>query len=99
MAGDFMNAQEIYENFVNGRGPDGLIESAMYLSQAEVTYNARAKQIETLAASMEEGWTGDAGGAAQRGAGPLAVEHAGAAEAMATAKELLTDQATQWGDT
>lgn len=99
MAGDFMSAQEIYENFVNGRGPGGLIQAAMHLSKVEDTYNARARQIETLAASMEEGWTGDAGGAAQRGAGPLAVEHAGAAEAMSTAKELLTDQATQWSDT
>ena len=99
MAGDFMTAQEIYENFANGRGPDGLIQAAMQISQVEDTYNARAQQIKSLAASMEEGWTGDAGGAAQRGAGPLAVEHAGAAEAMSTAKQLLTDQATQWGDT
>ena len=37
MAGDFMTAQEIYENFVNGAGPGSLVEGAMQISGIEAT--------------------------------------------------------------
>jgi hypothetical protein len=90
---DSMSGQEIYENFANAPGPDGLMQSQEQLAMVEAVYTERENQIRTLAASMEEGWTGDAAGAAQRGAGPLAVAHGGAAQEMATAKDLLSNQA------
>jgi hypothetical protein len=94
-----MTAQEIYANFHDGEGPDGLVRAGMHLQIVQAKYGEREQQIKELSASMEECWTGDASGAAQRGAGPLAVEHAGAAQQMNTAASLLTDQSTAWIDT
>jgi hypothetical protein len=90
---DSMSGQQIYENFANAPGPDGLMQAQQHLAMVEAVYTERENQIRTLAASMEEGWTGDAAGAAQRGAGPLAVAHGGAAQEMATARDLLANQA------
>lgn len=87
-----MNGQQIYDNFANGEGPARLMGASDYLEQIEREYTQRVQQITDLAASMEEGWTGDAAGAAQRGAGPLAVAHDGASQEMATGKDLLRDQ-------
>jgi hypothetical protein len=89
---DSMSGQQIYENFANAPGPGSLMASREDLALAESVYTERETQIRTLAASMEAGWTGDAAGAAQRGAGPLAVAHGGAAQEMATAKDLLSGQ-------
>jgi hypothetical protein len=89
---DSMSGQQIYENFASADGPDGLMQAQQHLARVETVYTERENQIRTLAASMEEGWTGDAAGAAQRGAGPLAVAHGGAAQEMATAKDLLANQ-------
>ncbi|WP_370947192.1 hypothetical protein AB5J62_06455 [Amycolatopsis sp. cg5] len=87
-----MSAQQIYENFVNSEGPARLMAASDHLEQIEREYTQRVQQITDLAASMEEGWTGDSAGAAQRGAGPLAVAHDGASQEMATGKDLLRNQ-------
>ncbi|SDX00392.1 hypothetical protein SAMN05421504_10224 [Amycolatopsis xylanica] len=88
-----MDGQAIYENFTSkAQGPRGLVQGSVELGKVEALYTLREQQITDLAASMEEGWTGDSSGAAQRGAGPLAVEHGRAAQEMATARNLLMDQ-------
>ncbi|MFD8492377.1 hypothetical protein [Amycolatopsis sp. NPDC059657] len=87
-----MSGQEIYENFANAQGPRGLEQGSLHLSKVEVYYTRREEQITAIAGSMEEGWTGDAGGAARRGAGPLAIAHGGAAQELATAKDALITQ-------
>ncbi|WP_370944844.1 hypothetical protein AB5J62_37845 [Amycolatopsis sp. cg5] len=87
-----MSAQEIYENFANAPGPSGLLQGSDILERIESYYTLREDQITKMAGSMEEGWTGDASGAAQRGAGPLAVAHGGAAQEMATSKDALRNQ-------
>ncbi|WP_157357431.1 hypothetical protein [Amycolatopsis nigrescens] len=98
-ADGMMSGQQIFENFRDAPGTDGLQTSRALLEEVERLYSDRADQITSLAASMEEGWTGDAAGAAQRGAGPLAVEHGRAAQAMATAKDLLQNQTESFHDT
>ncbi|WP_158880633.1 hypothetical protein [Amycolatopsis anabasis] len=97
--GETMSAQDIYYNFANAEGPGALLESRAQLVELEKLYTEREEQITKLAASMEEGWQGEAGGEAARGAGPLAVEHARAAQEMATAKDLLQSQADAFHDT
>jgi hypothetical protein len=62
-------------------------------------YQLLGARITELAGSFEEGWTGDAAGAAQRGAGPLAVEHARASEEMTSAATLLDGQVGSFGQT
>ena len=89
---DEMSGQQIYENFANAPGPARLVQSQQQIAKVAMVYTDRENQIRSLAASMEEGWTGDAAGAAQRGAGPLAVAHGGAAQEMTTANDLLSRQ-------
>lgn len=91
-----MSGQEVYENFAYGRGPDGLLEGSTILAKIQTYYSRREEQITEIAGSMEEGWTGDAGGAARRGAGPLAVAHGGAAQELSTAKDALVTQSTDF---
>ncbi|UKD51099.1 hypothetical protein L3Q65_24535 [Amycolatopsis sp. FU40] len=93
-----MSAQQIYDNFANAVGPGGLMQAADYVTSFQAQYESRAADIRTLAAAMEEGWTGDAAGAASRGAGPLAAEHAQAAESMSMAQAGLTTQSSAWHD-
>jgi hypothetical protein len=93
-----MSGQQIYENFINGRGTDGLANSYSSLGNVSEVYNERVDQITRLAASMEECWTGNASGAAQRGAAPLAVAHGSAAAEMITATNLLERQAGSFHD-
>lgn len=95
----FMTAQQIYDNFDKARGTGSLQEVHGYLEDVERQYTNREHDITKLAASMEEGWTGEASGAAQRGAGPMAVEHGRAAQALATAKDLLQNQSDTFHDT
>ncbi len=98
MAGQSMSAQQIYDNFANAVGPGGLMQAADYVTSFQAQYESRAADIRALAAAMEEGWTGDAAGAPSRGAGPLAAEHAQAAEAMSMAQAGLTTQSSAWHD-
>ncbi|SFB02538.1 hypothetical protein SAMN05216266_103355 [Amycolatopsis marina] len=87
-----MTGQQIYENFMIAPGTGGLSEAQMGLAKVMEEYTALADRIVKVAESLEEGWEGDASGAARRGAGPLAVEHARASEEMNTAQELLVRQ-------
>ncbi|WP_275293433.1 hypothetical protein [Amycolatopsis sp. La24] len=98
MAGQSMSAQQIYDNFATAVGPGGLMQAADHVTAFQSQYESRAANIRALAAAMEEGWTGDAAGAASRGAGPLAAEHAQAAEAMSMAQAGLTTQSSAWHD-
>jgi hypothetical protein len=92
-----MSGKAIYQNFMDGRGTDPLMESQRSIGTVSDFYEERVSQIKRLAVSMEEGWTGNASGAAQRGAGPLAEAHARASVEMKTAKELLTRQTESYG--
>jgi hypothetical protein len=94
-----MTGQQIYENFMTAPGPQGLDSARTELTKVMEDYQVLSTRITTLAASFEEGWTGDAAGAAQRGAGPLAVEHARASEEMNTAQSLLDGQISSFGRT
>ncbi len=55
---DSMSGQEIYENFATAPGPDKLQQAQHHLGRVEAVYTDRENQIRTLAASMEEGWSG-----------------------------------------
>ncbi|GAA1971489.1 hypothetical protein [Amycolatopsis minnesotensis] len=98
-ADQFMTAQQIYDNFDKARGTGSLQDARNTLQKVEEQYTIREHDITKLAASMEEGWAGAASGAAQRGAGPMAVEHGHAAQALATAKDLLQNQSDTFHDT
>jgi hypothetical protein len=89
-----MNGREIYHNFHGGTGDDG---AGLGLASGKVllitkNYEERTKSITELTGRMESAWQGSAGGAAQRGAGPLAVEHGLAQESMFTAHSTLDSQ-------
>ena len=87
-----MSGKAIYQNFIDGRGTEPLMDSQRSVGMVSDLYEERVSQIKRLATSMEEGWTGNASGAAQRGAGPLAEAHHGAATEMKTAQDLLSRQ-------
>src|SRR4051794_35448233 len=94
----FMTGQHIYENFTNGAGPDGLTRGAAIVNEVAAGYGDGAKQIRELTTEMETAWRGDAAGAAQRGAGPLALEHELATTDLHTAQDLTNRQVGSFGD-
>lgn len=94
----FLSGQEIYENFTNAEGAEGLAQGAAAVQQVVAKYNDRGDQIKRILGKMDAVWKGDAAGAAHRGAGPLAVEHALAAPAMGTAQDLAARQAGSFND-
>ncbi|MBC6446789.1 hypothetical protein [Actinokineospora xionganensis] len=87
-----MNGQQIFENFHAGRGPGQLNEAADIIRQVEADYEMWAADVRELTAKMEAAWSGDAGGAARRGAGPLVVEHELARPELTTAQDLTIRQ-------
>ncbi|MGQ0838896.1 hypothetical protein [Actinokineospora sp.] len=87
-----MSAEQIYRNFRDGAGGTGLEQAAAIVRELAEAYERRADSITRLTGRMESVWQGDAAGAAQRGAGPLAVEHALAAPDMTTAQDLTSRQ-------
>ncbi|MGB3444000.1 MAG: hypothetical protein WBA97_35130, partial [Actinophytocola sp.] len=89
-----MNGSEIYHNFRGGTGDNGagLYGAAFRVELLIKNYNERTKSITALTTQMEGAWEGDAGGAARRGAGPLAVEHGLAQDGMMTAHNTLNSQ-------
>jgi cytochrome c556 len=91
-----MNGTEIYHNFRGGTGDDarGLMSAATTVALLGKRYNDRMTSITQLTTTMESAWQGNAAGAAQRGAGPLAVEHGLAQTGMTTASDTLKNQAT-----
>ncbi|TVT62856.1 hypothetical protein FNH05_00300, partial [Amycolatopsis rhizosphaerae] len=94
-----MSGQQIYENFRNAEGPAKLEQAGTQLSLVMSQYQDRVDQIKHLASSMEEGWTGAAGDAAQRSAGPLAIAHADAASHMSIASAMIANQSQAFYDT
>src|SRR5438067_13829257 len=87
-----MSGQEIYDNFANGPGTGGLESSRDQLARVMAGYQQLSMEVTEAADAFEQGWTGDAAGAAQRGLGPWAVEHARASEEMTTGLSLLYSQ-------
>ncbi|MBO0839915.1 MAG: hypothetical protein J2O49_03745, partial [Sciscionella sp.] len=84
----------IYYNFHDSQNPDGWTNAANTLNQLNQTYSQRPKEITRLMSMMESAWQGDASGQAQRGAGPLAVEHEVAAYQMNSASYAASSQAS-----
>ncbi|GAB1516284.1 hypothetical protein [Actinophytocola sp. KF-1] len=89
-----MTGAQIYHNFRGGTGDDGfgLSASAFYVEAIVKNYEERTKSITKLTTRMESAWEGEGGGAARRGAGPLAVEHGLAKDSMMTAHTTMHDQ-------
>ena len=96
---DSMSGQQIYDNFMNAKGPGDLQQAQDHLTKVMSTYQDRAQRITSLAASMEEGWTGEAAEAAQRSAGPLALAHEDAAMQMVQASKSMEAQSQAFYDT
>lgn len=89
-----MNGSEIYHNFHGRTGDDGagLVSAGAKLIKVSDRYKERTTSITELTTTMENAWQGGAAGAAQRGAGPLAVEHGLAQGGMTTASTALDSQ-------
>jgi hypothetical protein len=94
----FMTGRKIYENFQNGQGPEGLSGGAGVVNELAAEYEEVGDAIRQLTSKMEGIWQGDAAGAAQRGAGPLAVEHELAGPHLDTAQDLTSRQAGSIAD-
>lgn len=94
MAG--MDGQQIYDNFHSGQGPGTLTSSASNVQKLVETYNELGGKIKTMAGKLESSWTGNAAGAAQRGAGPLAVEFLSAAPHLDKAQDLMHQQGSSF---
>jgi len=94
----FMNGQQIYDNFQQSAGPDGLTGGAAIVNEVAAEYETRAQQIRAVMTRMESAWQGDAAGAAERGAGPMASEHEDSGPALSTAQNLGIRQADAYTD-
>ncbi|GAB3879105.1 hypothetical protein GCM10029964_030900 [Kibdelosporangium lantanae] len=93
----FMSGADIYDNFQQGRGPEPLAAVATELRHLVGEYEQQAQEIVRLTTRMESAWQGTASGAAQRGAGPLAVAHLCAAPRINTAQDLSARQVESFG--
>jgi len=93
----FMSGQDIYDNFHNGTGPEGLSASAAIVNELAGRYQERAQQVQRLRSRMEAAWQGPAAGAANRGLGPLVTEHDESGHALRTAQDLTGRQAGSFG--
>lgn len=89
-----MNGEQIYHNFRGGTGDNGigLLGAKARVELLVKNYDLRKESITKLTGTMEAAWQGDAAGAAQRGAAPLAVEHGRARIEMSTAQSTLGAQ-------
>jgi hypothetical protein len=94
MAPSGMTGDQIYDNFYTGTGDDGrgLTASASTVKAVSKAYAERADSIMKLTTRMESSWQGDASGAAQRGAAPLAVEHLLASKEIDQTRDAMSDQ-------
>lgn len=88
-----MSGAEIYRNFQDGAGPDGLLAGAAIVNEVAAEYVEEAAAIQKLTARMESAWQGAAAGAAHRGAGPLATEHESSGSALLIAQALTSLEA------
>jgi hypothetical protein len=94
-----MSGQQIYDNFHTARGPGGLQQTRHNLHVVMKKYEIRSRQVSSLIASMQEGWTGGASDTASQSVGRLASAHADAATAMNTANDLIESQSQAFYDT
>ena len=88
----FMSGEEIYRNFQEGFGPGGLAASAEIVNTSVGRYQERVDRILKLRARMEAAWQGSAADAADRGLGPLVIEHGLAGRALHVAQDLTSRQ-------
>jgi hypothetical protein len=91
-----MNAQQIYDNFHQGVGGDGLASGAALVRKVAARYGERVAMIRQLEAEMDAAWQGEAAGAARRGAGPLLMEHDLAGHHLVTAEDLTDRQSASF---
>ncbi len=94
----YMNGRQIYDNFQEGPGPDGMSGGAAIVNEVAAEYETRAREIRELVGRMESAWQGAAAGAAQRGAGPIAAEHELSGPSLASAQDLTNRQAASYTD-
>lgn len=87
-----LSGKEIYDNFARAPGAQEL-ESARTALEALAKQDAEiGDEINSAASALESAWEGEAAGAAQRGAGPLATDHALSSEQATVAQDLLRRQ-------
>lgn len=87
-----MSGKEIYDNFTTAPGAQEL-ESARAVLEALAKEDAEiGDEVNAAAGALESAWEGEAAGAAHRGAGPLAVDHALSSEQATVAQDLLRRQ-------
>jgi hypothetical protein len=87
-----LTGEQIYRNFQDGAGTDGLLGSAAILNEIRAEYDDIASEVYALRGEMESAWQGEASGAARRGAGPVAAEYSEAAMHLYDAQDLTTRQ-------
>jgi hypothetical protein len=87
----FMSGQAIYQNFANSSLAE-LSHGAAGTALISASYQDRAQALKSLAIYMDHAWQGEAGSAAQRGAGPLAIEHEAAAPEISNAARSMQQQ-------
>ncbi|MFC4853598.1 hypothetical protein [Actinophytocola glycyrrhizae] len=93
-----MTGAEIYRNFQEGPGAEGISSSAALVNELAERHRERAGRVVRLRARMEAAWQGAAAGAANRGLGPLVAEHELSGSALHTAQDLTRRQAGSFGD-
>jgi hypothetical protein len=93
-----MSGEEIYRNFQDGFGPGGLATSAEIVKGLVERYQGRVDHILRLRARMEAAWQGTAADAADRGLGPVVIEHGLAGRALHVAQDLTSRQVGSFGE-
>jgi hypothetical protein len=93
-----MTGDEIYHNFTEGPGGGDLSAAAGLIRELQDEHEQEAAEIRSLAVFMESAWQGEAAGAAERGAVPLAVGHEQSAPVLFTDQDLISRQAGSFGD-
>jgi hypothetical protein len=96
MAG--MNGQQIYDNFRNGMGPDGLFAGAEMVKEVSSRYLERVDELRTLLAKMQPAWQGRAADRAHVGALPLLLAHQIAGASLDKAQDLTNRQGGSFTD-
>ncbi len=93
-----MFGDEIYRNFQDGPGPGELAGSAGTVNNLVGRYQERTDRILRLRARMEAAWQGTAADAADRGLGPVVIEHGLAGRALHVAQDLTSRQVGSFGE-
>lgn len=93
-----MSGQEIYDNFQQGKGAEGISSSAAMVKELTQRHKERVGRLAALRTRMESAWQGDAAEAANRGLGPATTEHGESGLALHRAQDLTDRQAGSFGD-